>query len=458
MSVALGGRLSPNSSSIMEFRNELDVRIAEKMLRFPSLGQNIEGKWRLEFTNEMHMTSDSGIFEQREGHHRLPLYEGKMIHQFSNTFGKPRYWITESKGRKALLGRTPDTGQTVSYQTYRLCFRDVAAATNERTLISTVLPPSCFSGNTLYVSKPVDKSVLLFSAGLLNSFVSDHLIRMKVSNHCNAFYIYELPIPRLSPTDVVFATIAQRSAKLICTSPDFDELARVVGLRDHRDSVTDPTERARLRAELDGMIAHVYGLTEEEFAYVLTTFPLVDQSVKDAALDAYREFAPKPGDQEIAALIAKGESNTLEFKATARWDIVQNKPNRAMEDIVVKTTAAFLNTDGGTLLIGVADDRTVLGLELDYKTFSKKDPRDAYENFLTTLLLGNFGKDTAALISIGIHELNGNDVAKVSVKPSPKPVFVKEDKYEHLYLRAGNSTRLLSTREAIEYCKMHWPT
>jgi len=439
----------------MEFRNELDVRIAEKMLRFPSLGQNIEGKWRLEFTNEMHMTSDSGIFEQKEGNHRLPLYEGKMIHQFSNTFGKPRYWITESKGRKALLGRTPDSGQTVSYQTYRLCFRDVAAATNERTLISTVLPPSCFSGNTLYVSKPVDKSVLLFSAGLLNSFVSDHLIRMKVSNHCNAFYIYELPIPRLSPTDVVFATVAQRSAKLICTSPDFDELARVVGLRDHRDSVTDPTERARLRAELDGMIAHVYGLTEEEFAYVLTTFPLVDQSVKDAALDAYREFAPKPGDQEMAALIAKGESLTLEFKSSARWDMKQNKADKLIEGIVVKTVAALLNSEGGALLLGVDDDRNVIGLAHDYKLFGKKDSRDAYENFLTTLLLQNLGKDSSTLISIIFHELDGKDIAKVAVKPSPKPVY---DKDGLLYIRAGNSTRPLTPKETVDYCKMHWAT
>ena len=128
-----------------------------------------------------------------------------------------------------------------------------------------------------------------------------------------------------------------------------------------------------------------------------------------------------------------------------------------MEDIIVKTVAALLNTDGGNLLIGVDDDRNVIGLDNDYKLFGKRVSRDAYENFLTTLLLNNLGKDTSALISITIHELDGKDVAKVAVKPSPKPLFVKDVNGEHLYIRAGNSTRLLSTREAIDYCKIHWP-
>jgi hypothetical protein len=76
---------------------------------------------------------------------------------------------------------------------------------------------------------------------------------------------------------------------------------------------------------------------------------------------------------------------------------------------------------------------------------------------LTGLLLNNLGKDSAALISITFHELDGKDVCKVEAKKSPKPVFIKDEKGEHLYIRAGNSTRLLSTREAIDYCKIRWP-
>jgi hypothetical protein len=459
LSVALVRRLSPDSLSIIEIKNDVDLRIAEKILAFPLLGERIEEKWNLILTREFDMTNDSALFKTSPGKGRLPLYEGKMIHQFTNEFAEPRYWVNEREGRTSLLGRENDAGQNLDYQKYRLGFRDVAASTNERTMIASIVPPGTFCGNTLITTTAPDKgSELIFIAGLLNSFVVDYSIRQKVTNHCNMFYVYQLSIPRLTPHDFAFPPILNRAAKLICTTPEFDDLAREVGLGSHKNGVTDPAERAKLRAELDGMIAHLYGLTEEEFTHILSTFPLVEQSVKDAALEAYRELASKPGDQEIAALIAKGESNQLEFKSSARWDFKQGKQNKVMEDIVVKTIAAFLNTDGGNLLIGVDDERNVIGLDHDYKLFGKKDSRDAYENFLTTLLLNSLGKDTSVLISISIHQLDGKDVARVTTKPSPKPVFVKEEKYEHLYIRAGNSTRLLSTREAIDYCKIRWQT
>ena len=75
-------------------------------------------------------------------------------------------------------------------------------------------------------------------------------------------------------------------------APEFDDLAKEVGLGSHQQGVTDPVQRARLRAELDGRIAHLYGLSEAEFTHILTTFPLVDEAVKVAALHAYREEKP----------------------------------------------------------------------------------------------------------------------------------------------------------------------
>jgi hypothetical protein len=108
---------------------------------------------------------------------------------------------------------------------------------------------------------------------------------MRMTTNLSTFYIYQLPIPRLTESDAAFAPIVERAAKLICTTPAFDDLARDVGLVDHTRGVTDPAERARLRAELDGLIAHVYGLTEDEFRHILGTFPLVEEGVKAAALD-----------------------------------------------------------------------------------------------------------------------------------------------------------------------------
>ncbi|MEG5079763.1 hypothetical protein QUB53_03750 [Microcoleus sp. AT8-B4] len=298
ISVNLIRRLSPDSLSVMEFKNEGDIRIAEKMLQFPLLGEQIEGKWNLRLTAEFHMTNDSHLFKQEPGKGRLPLYEGKMIHQFTHLYAEPRYWVDEAEGRKALLGRNGiDNGQQLDYQCYRLAFRDVASSTNERTMISTILLPNCFAGNTLVVSQSLTRQedlLLIFS--VLNSFACDSLIRQKVTAHCNMFYIYQTPVPRLTSGDKYFWDIVQRAAKLICTAPEFDELAQEVGLNSHREGVTDETERAQLRAELDGIIAHLYGLTEAEFAYILTTFPIVPEAVKQAALAAYRTFAASPGD------------------------------------------------------------------------------------------------------------------------------------------------------------------
>lgn len=258
-------------------------------------------------------------------------------------------------------------------------------------------------------------------------------------------------------SDQASKSIVARTARLICTTSEFDGLAKSVGMSNHKDGATSATERARLRAELDALVAHMYGLTEEEFSYILTGFPLIDQAVKNAALTAYRILAPKSADEYVLALIAAGESATLEFKSSARWDVKENKVNKVIEQVVVKTVAGFLNVEsGGILLLGVDDDGDVLGLANDYNTFGKKN-RDSYENWLTTLLLGEFGKDASPLIRISFHEIESKDVCQIVLKPSPRPIFVREGNNEHLYIRAGNSTRLLTSREAVEYCRGRWP-
>jgi hypothetical protein len=291
ISVDLIRRLSPDSLSVMEFKNDVDIRIAEKMLRFPLLGERIEDVWNLFLTSEFHMTNDSHLFKTSSGNGKLPLYEGKMIHQFSHTLSEPRYWIDEKEARKSLLGKNEiDNGQRLDYQNYRLGFRDVARNTDNRTMIAGIIPPNVFAGNTLIVSQKFSNlRNMLFVLTMLDSFSYDYMIRQKVTAHCNMFYVYQVPVPRLTEKDKEFAPIVERAARLICTTPEFDELARDVGLGSHKEGATNETERARLRAELDGLIAHIYGLTEEEFTYILTTFPLVSEPVKLAAQNAYRD-------------------------------------------------------------------------------------------------------------------------------------------------------------------------
>ncbi|QKD84731.1 ATP-binding protein [Thermoleptolyngbya sichuanensis A183] len=313
-------KLSPDSLSIMEFKESIDIAIAQKMLQFPLLGEAIEGTWNLKLRQEFNMTSDSYLFKTEPAPGRLPLYEGKMIHQFTHRFAPPRYWIDEKEGRKALLGRNGvDNGQKLDYKDYRVVHRRIARNTDTRTLIATVLPPNHFCADTAQsVRNLLPYNVTLYLTAILNSFALDSEIRRKVTTHCDMHFMYSLHIPRLQEGDRWFDAIVERAAKLICTTPEFDDLWQEVfphpltpspkGGEGEPDSsfaplsrsgrgaggeggrgVTDETERAKLRAELDGIIAHLYGLTETEFEHILSTFPLVPDATKQAALKAYRD-------------------------------------------------------------------------------------------------------------------------------------------------------------------------
>ncbi len=149
MSVELIRHLSPDSLSVMEFKNETDVQIAKKMMKFPLLGERLAGSWNVVFGNEFHMTNDHHLFKIEPGPGRLPLYEGKMIHQFIHTLAQPRYWVNEHEGRAAILGRNQDTNQELEYQQDRLGYRSIARSTDARTLIATVLPPRVFYGHSI---------------------------------------------------------------------------------------------------------------------------------------------------------------------------------------------------------------------------------------------------------------------------------------------------------------------
>lgn len=295
ISIELVRRLSPDSLSVMEFKTPLDVQIAQRMLKFPLLGERKEGVWNVSFTREFDMTNDSGIFKTEPAKGRLPLYEGKMIWQFDHHYAEPRYWVIEKDARLAVLGKEDDIGQVLDYQTCRLGLRAVSGSVNERTLVATVIPPNVFCGNSLLVTKNggMKGSCCLLLVSFLDSFVIDAFLRQRVSQNINMFYLYQLPVPRLNEKDVTVRPIAERVARLICTTPEFDDLAKdIFGGRASSRSVgvTDPAERMQLRAELDAMVAQLYGLTEEEFAYILTTFPLVDESVKQLTLNTYRDL------------------------------------------------------------------------------------------------------------------------------------------------------------------------
>ncbi len=456
ISLSLISKLSPDSLSVMEFKDKNDLYITQKILNHPLLGQKIKNCWNLELHREFNMTDDAFLFQRNSGDSTLPLYEGKLIHQFTHALSSARYWIKIDEGRKSLLGKRKDNGQNLGYQKYRFAYRTVASKTNERTLICTVIPP-CFTGNSLNISESLDSKSLLICVSLLNSFIVDWLLRQKVTTNINMFYIYQLPVPRLTKGNRYFNEIVERAAKLICTTPEFDDLAQEVGLGSHKNGVTNEVERGKLREELDGMIAHLYNLTEDEFKHILSTFPIVPEATKQAALEAYRTFTPLSGDPELVALILQGENAELDFKASAWWDIPRNKKEKFNKRII-ETVSAFLNIEkGGTLLIGVDDNGTVVGIEYDYnKKFENRKNRDVYENNLMTSLLNACGQDCGTCIQISFGQVEGKDVCRLNVLPSPRPVYIKDGQEEKLFIRAGNSNRSLSVREATNYIQTHW--
>ncbi|HAB19910.1 MAG TPA: ATP-binding protein, partial [Verrucomicrobiales bacterium] len=297
VSVHLVRKLSPDSLSLMEFRSEAEVKTAEKLFRFPLLSESIEGRWNFKIHREFNLTDDIALFYEEPGKNRLPLLTGKMFHQFTLTGEGSGYWLDEKAGRKALAGGEASQSVTMDYQRYRWVYRRIARNTDSRTLISTVAPRNMFTE----VNSPVldltesgaSTAEQLFLCAVANSFALDWYLRLKVTTTLNFFYIYQLPIPRLSAGDTAFGPLVERAARLVGTSAEFDDLLReIFGPKaTHRThGARDPASRVRLRAELDALVAQLYALTEPEFTHILKTFPLVDESVRSQTLNTYRDL------------------------------------------------------------------------------------------------------------------------------------------------------------------------
>ena len=159
-------------------------------------------------------------------------------------------------------------------------------------------------------------------------------------------------------------------------------------------------------------------------------------------------------------MIAVGESQTLEFKATARWNLRIGQADKKMEHAVSKAVCGFLNAEGGKLLIGVNDSGTPIGLAHDMKTLGNKSNRDGFELFLRQHLDNSLSAKTATVVRINVEELEGKDVCVVSIAASGKPVFAKAsggspEPYE-FWVRMGNATKQLHGDDMLQYQTSHW--
>lgn len=348
-------RVNPNTGAAPIFRTRRDAELTTQIYaRHPVLvdrSSGVEQKvWPVRYVTMFHMTNDSGKFITRaelvkqgwqpaplnrwtrfvsplpqageEAGEReafaVPLYVGRMIHHYDhrassvtvneenlhnaalsenltagakadpNVFPEPQYWVAESD---VPAGK---------YFAWALAFRDIARATDSRTMISAFVPHHA-CGNKLPMLVPIsaiDAASLTLLAANLNSFALDFVVRQKVqSTSMNWFILEQLPV--IAPADFeqsiggvnIADFIRAEVLALTYTAHDMAAFARDLGYVDAGDAVKPPfvwnaDDRAHRMARLDALFMHLYGLSEADADYILSTFPIVRE--KDLA--AYGRF------------------------------------------------------------------------------------------------------------------------------------------------------------------------
>lgn len=157
-------------------------------------------------------------------------------------------------------------------------------------------------------------------------------------------------------------------------------------------------------------------------------------------------------------LLAQGEHERLEYKTSLRWDAQVNRVNKNLEKSIMKTIAAFLNSEGGHLVIGANDKGSPVGLAPDFATLGKQNA-DGFENHFTNLFNTAIGAEFRRCIKLSFQkpDNDGKEVCVIRVMPGAKPAFVRLDDNEDFYIRTGNSTTALRPSETATYINSWWP-
>ncbi len=272
---------SPEMGSLLEARSMRDVPILKQIAKQPLLG-DVTADWHASTYREFDMTLDAKLFNTTGLGY--PLMEGKTIHQFDADFAPPTRFVPSESGEQRLAERWGCEVQNLPNRAYRIGYRSIASATNNRTLIAATLPPHVFNGNSLNLLRVVGigSSAILLAGitALLNSFALDYVIRQRVSININSFYIKELPFIRDTK---VLEQIGERALPLFAGREFRD-------FRGDIAEINDEAARLERRAELDAMVAKAYGLSYEQLQHVLSRFVLVDDNIKQEVLRAYRSL------------------------------------------------------------------------------------------------------------------------------------------------------------------------
>lgn len=163
----------------------------------------------------------------------------------------------------------------------------------------------------------------------------------------------------------------------------------------------------------------------------------------------------EPVTEEVQELILAGESISVEFKSTLRYDLRNKEVNKKLEYVIAKTITALMNSDGGNLFIGVDDNQNMLGLIDDMSTLSKPNI-DGFELHLVEIIKKFIGAGLMSHIKISFPVVEGTQICRIKVSKSGKPVFTQFEGKEDFFIRSGCSSQPLSREEQSAYEKSHW--
>lgn len=177
------------------------------------------------------------------------------------------------------------------------------------------------------------------------------------------------------------------------------------------------------------------------------------EMLAEAINDFLESFETPEGAEETSLkdLVQKGENHRIEFKETLLYDVYRDQANKELKKTAVKEVASFANAGGGTLIIGVDDDKNIKGLDRDLELMGDLDE---FERTLSQEISTRLGDAIASLYTqIGFEEIDGKTVCTVSAEPSSDPVYFEEDEF---IVRQGSSARPLTIQDANQYIRENW--
>ena len=145
-------------------------------------------------------------------------------------------------------------------------------------------------------------------------------------------------------------------------------------------------------------------------------------------------------------MISAGETSTLELKSTLRINLKTGKPDKAIELAWLKSVAAFMNSEGGTLLIGVNDEGGIEGIEAD-----GFENHDKCRLHVKNLINQHIGAEFSRYIDCDLQLIDGKTIVVITCEKAADPVFLKVGKNEDFFIRSGPSSIRLSMSQLVKY-------